>query len=239
MKLVLVFVILVSSPFAFSQTAGQVRELDNKVKSFFKITGDNFNKECQKAKAIFSGLSQIVVRDVGYSNYDITGTTKEHPHVWMELRSNDDSCKYGYFDSTIVLPASRTRYIQTRKEKPASTLDEDVTQFFTNANKPGNGNKICLEAEAIYKKNRLHVTTRDLGNLNFFITGKTVKGELVSLELDHNSEVYNCDYKLIPDSDSDTSEPESSSREVCGYEYTCGSGYYTGMCGNNWVCRRY
>jgi hypothetical protein len=239
MKLVLLFVILVSSPFAFSQTASQVRVLDNKVKSFFKMTSDSSNKKCQEAAALFSGLSQIVIRDLGYADYDITGSTKAHPHVWIELRSNDESCKYGSFDSTITHAASPTRYIQTNEAKPARTLDADVTQFFQNANKPGNGNKTCLEAEAIYKKSRAYVTIRDLGKLNFFISGKTVRGELLLLELGHHSNDYRCDYRFSPHSDPHPNKPETRSQEVCGYEYTCGSGYYSGMCGNNWVCRRY
>lgn len=232
MKLVLLFVILVSSPFASSQTAGQVRALDKKVKAFFENTNDEYYKNCPEAAKLFSSLSQIVVRDLQYGDYDIVGSTKTHPHVWIELRSNNDSCKFGTFDSSITLPLSGTPYIQTTKEKPTRTLHEDVQQFFKRAK-----SKACLEAEAVYNKNQLYSKVRDLGNLNYSITGKTGNGGTFLMEL-ANSNGYRCTYKATNVAPT-TTIPEARSNEVCGWEYTCGSGYYSGMCANSWVCRRY
>lgn len=235
MKLVLLFVILVSSPFAFSQTEAQIRVLDNKVKSFFKTTNQS-DKECQQAEALFSVLSNIVVRDLGNGDYDITGSNDVRPHVWIQLRSSDHSCKYENFKTGIRLSYYFTNtYVQTNVKKPVRTLDEDVKHFFEKANKPRNKTKECLEAAEIYKNPLKDIKIRDLGGDNFFITGKTTKNDLLGLELAYYSNTYDCSVTHPRDPIS----IGSSSREVCGWETVCGSGYYSGQCANSWVCRRY
>lgn len=235
MKLVLLFVILVSSSFAFSQTEAQVRVFDKKVRSFFKTTNQS-DKECQKAESLFFVLSNRVVRDLGNGNYDITGSNGRNPHVWIELRSSDHSCKYENFKTGIRLSFNFTNtYVQTNVKKPTRTLDEDVKHYFEQANKPSNQTQECLKVAEIYKNPLKDIKIRDLGDDNFFITAKTTKKDLIGLELAYYSNTYDCSVTHPRDPVS----IGSSSREVCGWETVCGSGYYSGQCANSWVCRRY
>jgi hypothetical protein len=245
MKLGLLFVILVSSPLAFSQNAAQVRVIDKNIKSFFKKATSVTNPKCQYAKELFGVLSKVVVRDLGDSNYDITGDLPTLPHVWIELRSSDNSCKSGYFISSINLPDSPTTYIQTSFEKQEHALDEDIDHFFKSAIKNGrNGSgRGCWETERIYKDLR-NVKIRDLGDLNFFITG-TINNESVFLELEH-SDNYRCEYGHITDIDPGTNKPKpyvakpvtQAPREpVCEEVPTCTpTGYYSQICGTTTIC---
>ena len=243
MKLILLFVILVSSPLAFSQTEAQVRVLDKKVKSFFKKTTSTStaNPKCQYAKELFELLSKVVVRDLGNSDYDITGDLPTLPHVWIELRSGDNTCKSSYFDSHISLPESLTTYIQTSKEKPVRTLSEDVTHFFKNALKRGEGgNKRCSDAKELYNDLK-NVKIRDLGDLNLFITG-VIGGDAVFVELEH-SDGYSCDYGDLVEIDPVTNKPKTKPKPQFPRERVCRdiphcptSGYNMGQCGTIRVC---